>query len=201
MENQPWYDGVGQSYGWTLYSKSVKSGGEVQTYGQIRDRTSVYLNGSHITTFDCNTIDYKFKIVSWVCLLFDRIEVHGSGCTTALRRLHCSIYCMYCLTPPTSLCSDYTENLHRLTVELIPRQCPYPRSKVIVLATYQTLWSQPIEYEVLWINSNPVHLSWLCLCRATGLASLIQFGNSRLSVGVVSSLFDEKTIPHHLSMR
>ena len=64
MENQPWYDGIGQSYGWTLYSKSVKSGGEVQTYGQIRDRTSVYLNGSHVTTFDCNTIDYKFKIVS-----------------------------------------------------------------------------------------------------------------------------------------
>lgn len=63
MENQPWSESTGQSYGWTLYSKAVKSGGEVQTHGQVRDRTIVMLNGSVVTTFDCNTPDFKFETV------------------------------------------------------------------------------------------------------------------------------------------
>ena len=63
---------------------------------------------------------------------------HGSGCTTALSRMHCHLYRVYCLTPPTSLCSDNTQNLHSSTVERIPK-CLHPRPKVNVLATHPTL--------------------------------------------------------------
>ena len=40
--------------------------------------------------------------------------------------MHRYLYSVYCLTLPTSLCSDNTQNLHRLTVEKIPRQCQHP---------------------------------------------------------------------------
>ena len=63
---------------------------------------------------------------------------HGSGCTTALSRIHRYLYRVYCLTPPTSLCSDNTQNLHSSTVERIPKQCLHPRPKVNVLATHPT---------------------------------------------------------------
>ena len=64
--------------------------------------------------------------------LFTRSKGHGSGCTTALSGMHRYLYRVYCLTPPTSLCSDNTQNLHSSTVERIPMN---------VLATHPTLWS------------------------------------------------------------
>ena len=62
-----------------------------------------------------------------------KFKGHGCGCTAALSGMH--------RLPPTSLCNDNTQNLHRSTVELIPKQCPHPRSKVNVLATHPTLRS------------------------------------------------------------
>ena len=52
---------------------------------------------------------------------------HGSGCTTALSGVYRYLYRVYCLTPPTSLCSANTQNLHSSTVERILKQCPHPR--------------------------------------------------------------------------
>ena len=57
--------------------------------------------------------------------LLNRSKGHGSGCTTALNGMHCYLYSVCCQTPPP-LYSDNTQNLHRSTVELIPRQCPHP---------------------------------------------------------------------------
>ena len=79
---------------------------------------------------------------------FNRCNGHEMGCTTALSGMRRYFYRFYCLTPPTSLCSDNTQNLHRSSVERTPRQCPHSRWKVSVLATNQTLWSQPIGREV-----------------------------------------------------
>ena len=54
--------------------------------------------------------------------------------------MRCYLYRMYCQTPPTSLCSDNTQNLHRSTVERrIPKQCPHPRSNFNLLPTHTTL--------------------------------------------------------------
>ena len=53
---------------------------------------------------------------------------------------------MYCLTPPTSLCSDNTQNLHRSTVERIPRQCQHPRWKVNVLSNTLILANQKYHF-------------------------------------------------------
>ena len=79
---------------------------------------------------------------------FNRCYGHEMGCTTALSGMHRYFYHFYCLTPPTSLCSDNTQNLHRSSVKRTPRQCPHSRLKVSVRATNQTLWSQPIGREV-----------------------------------------------------
>ena len=78
--------------------------------------------------------------------LFHRSNCHGSGCTAALSAIHCFLYRVYCLTPPTSLCSDNTQNMHRSTVEWIPKQRPHPRLKGDVLATHLTLLSQPMGW-------------------------------------------------------
>ena len=77
----------------------------------------------------------QFIILS---LLFNRSKSHGSG-TTALSVMQCYIYRVYCLTPPTSLCSDNVHNLHISTMERIPRQRPHPRPEVNVMATHPTL--------------------------------------------------------------
>ena len=66
----------------------------------------------------------------YLCLI--AVKGHGSGCTRAVRGMHRYLYRMHCLTPPTSMCSDNTENLHRSTVQ-------HPRPKFTVLATHQTL--------------------------------------------------------------
>ena len=50
---------------------------------------------------------------------------HGSGCTTALSGMRNYFYCVYCLTPPISLCYDNTQNLRSSTVERIPKQNLY----------------------------------------------------------------------------
>ena len=67
--------------------------------------------------------------------LFSRIRGHGSGCTTALSGMHRYLYRVYCPTPPTSLCSDNTQNLHSPTLERISK-CPHPRPKVNALGTH-----------------------------------------------------------------
>ena len=41
-----------------------------------------------------------------------RIKGHGSGCTTALSGMHRYLNRVYCLTLPTSMSSDNTQNLH-----------------------------------------------------------------------------------------
>ena len=50
------------------------------------------------------------------------VEGRGSGCTTAPSEMHHYLYCVYCLTPPTSVCSNNKQNLHRSTVKRIPKQ-------------------------------------------------------------------------------
>ena len=42
--------------------------------------------------------------------LFNRSKGHCSGCKTALSGMHRYLYRVYYLTPPTSLCSDNTQN-------------------------------------------------------------------------------------------
>ena len=69
--------------------------------------------------------------------LFNRSKGHGSGCTTALH----GINRVYCVRPPTSWCSDNTQNLHGSTVEWMPKQCPHSRPTVNVLAHHPTLRS------------------------------------------------------------
>ena len=66
-------------------------------------------------------------------LLHNRSKGHGSGCTTALSGMHRHLNHVYCRTPPTSLCMDNTQTLHRSAVEQIPKQYPHPRSKVNLL--------------------------------------------------------------------
>ena len=60
-----------------------------------------------------------------------------------------SLLCVLSNTAPTSLRSDNTQNLHGSTVERIPKQCPYPTSKVNVLAIHQTIRSQPMSREAI----------------------------------------------------
>ena len=80
-------------------------------------------------------VPWLFKLIHiWrsICgtfLLFNKGKGHGSGCITALSGVHRYLYCVYCRTPPTSLYSDNTQNLHRSTVEWISRQRHHPRSK------------------------------------------------------------------------
>ena len=87
--------------------------------------------------------NYTYKVSTHILLLFNRSKGHnnskgyGSGCTTARSRIQ-RFFTAYCLTLPSSLCSNNTQNL-RSTVDWIPRQCPDPRSKVNMLATHQTL--------------------------------------------------------------
>ena len=108
------------------------------------------MGGTCIYEMPLNKMFQSMITLKWSCdemqrnLLFDRSKGHGSGCTIALSGMHHYIYCVYCLTPPTSLCSDNTQYLHRSTVDRIPKQCPNPRSKVYVQATHHTLWSRPI---------------------------------------------------------
>ena len=53
----------------------------------------------------------------------------GSGSTTALSGMHRYLYHVYCLTLPTSLCSDNTQNLHSSTVERILKTVPASKTK------------------------------------------------------------------------
>ena len=71
-------------------------------------------------------------------LQFNGSKRHGNGCTTVLSGMYRFLYHVYCLTPPTSLFSDNTQNLHS-SMERIPKQCPHPTPKVNVLATHQAL--------------------------------------------------------------
>ena len=89
----------------------------------------------------------QYEVEILAILLFTRSKGHGSGCTTALSGMHRYLYRVCCLTPPTSLCSANTQNLHSSTVVRISRQCPHPRPKANVLATHPTLWSWPIGRE------------------------------------------------------
>ena len=92
----------------------------------------------------CSRKGLETTLDSWILaenLLFTRSKGHGSGCTTAYSGMHRYLYRVYCITPPASLCSDNTQNLHSSTVERIPKQCPHPRPKVNMLATHPTLWS------------------------------------------------------------
>ena len=53
--------------------------------------------------------------------LFNGRKGHDSGCKTDLSGMQSYLYRVYRLTPPTSLCSGNTQNLHRSTVERIPK--------------------------------------------------------------------------------
>ena len=65
----------------------------------------------------------------WNFLLLKRSKGYGSGCTTALSGMHRCLYHVYCLAPPTSLCSYCTQNPHRSTVEWIPKHLPTSKTK------------------------------------------------------------------------
>ena len=64
-------------------------------------------------------------------------------------------YCAHCLTPPTSLYSDKTQNLHSSTVEPIPKECPHPRAKVNVLATHPTIAYSAKSDSLVLLNMWP----------------------------------------------
>ena len=53
---------------------------------------------------------------TWARALFMWSKCHGSGCSTTLSGMHRYLYRVYCLTLPTSLSSDNTQNLHSSTV-------------------------------------------------------------------------------------
>ena len=59
-------------------------------------------------------------------------------CLLEVRAMHRYLYRVYCLTPPTALCSDNTQNLHSSMVVWIPKS-PHPSPKVNVLATHPSL--------------------------------------------------------------
>ena len=58
---------------------------------------------SYISAVSC--MELNSKTSRFVCL-FNSSKGHGCGCTTALCGMHRHHYRMYCLTPPTYLCSD-----------------------------------------------------------------------------------------------
>ena len=58
---------------------------------------------SYISAVSC--MELNSKTSRFVCL-FNSSKGHGCGGTTALCGMHRHHYCMHCLTPPTSLCSD-----------------------------------------------------------------------------------------------
>ena len=66
-------------------------------------------------------------------LLFNRSKGHGSGCKTALSGMHLYLSRVYFLTPPSSLCSDNTQNLDRSMVGWMPKQCPHQRPNLLLL--------------------------------------------------------------------
>ena len=61
---------------------------------------------------------YEYKTVHTTMLgrrqglLFNKSKGHGSGCTTALSRMHCYHYRVCMSNTATSLCSDSTQNLY-----------------------------------------------------------------------------------------
>ena len=96
----------------------------------------------------------------------------------------------YCLKPPTSLCSDNTQNLHRPTVERIPKQCPHARPKVNVLATHKTLRSQPIGREAIDMLR---HGASVCSC--------VQRVDMKYKASRTGKLLSEPVEGHFLVMR
>ena len=51
---------------------------------------------------------------------------HSSGCTTALGRMHGYVYCVYCLTRPTSLCCDSkTVSAAEINLDSLSQRAPF----------------------------------------------------------------------------
>ena len=93
------------------------------------------LTSDRLVCHKCLTL-HTGKYLDIIVLLFNKSKSHGSGCTTSISRMHRYLYCVYCLTPSTSLCNDNRQNLHKSTVERVPKQCPHPRPMVNVVATH-----------------------------------------------------------------
>ena len=70
---------------------------------------------------------HHLKINTFTTL--DSFKGHGSGCKTALSVTHCHHYRVYCLTPPTSLCSDNTQNLHQINGGTDTKTVPTTKTK------------------------------------------------------------------------
>ena len=77
------------------------------------------MGGTCIYEMPLNKMFQSLVTLKWSCdemqrnFLFNRSKGHGSGCTIALSGMHHYRYRVYCLTPPTSLCSDNTQYLPR----------------------------------------------------------------------------------------
>ena len=70
---------------------------------------------------------YCYHILKFIS---NRRKGHSCGCTTALSGMHRYLYRVHCKTPPTSLCIDNTQNLHRSTMKLThTRTVPVSKTK------------------------------------------------------------------------
>ena len=79
-------------------------------------------------------------------LMFNGGIGHGSDCTTALSGVHRYLYRVYCPTPPTSLCSDNTQNPHRSPAEWNEHQ-----NSACIQDERSMCWQHTKHFDLKWV--------------------------------------------------